>query len=31
MYDSHKNAATALLSVINEYYGKAVDQWTAEK
>ncbi len=31
MYDSHKNSATALLSVINEYYGKAVDQWTAEK
>ena len=31
MYDSYKNTATALLKVINEYYGKAVDQWVAEK
>ena len=31
MYDSYKNSATALLNVINEYYGKAVDQWAAEK
>ena len=31
MYDSYKNTATALLNVINEYYGKAVDQWAAEK
>ena len=27
MYDSYKNSAQALLTVINEYYGKAVDQW----
>ena len=31
MYDAYKNTATALLKVINEYYGKAVDQWVAEK
>ena len=27
MYDSYKNPANALLSVINEYYAEAVAEW----